>query len=998
MLMSLIRSIGFLLMVLSVLTTATCADFDKRVVSLDAREKLPLLVDSKNQTVIVIPEHAGNVVRFAGAELQKFLQQSFGQTVPVVSSPDAEKTSIILGENDYSREAGIDLAKLPRDGFIIKAVGRNIFIVGKDDDRVDVERNMKSGVWGQLFERATLFGVYDFLERMIGIKFYFPGEIGTVVPEYRNLTIPSMSVVEMPDYQTRKVSWFEGHWYEGADRDVFVSPAKNLNYYRLRLETSYIPNCHGLGRLGYLERFGQTNPEYFALMSNGQRHNNPAIAHPGQLCFSSGIREQIFQDAKAFLSGKSAEEAGVLIARYDRYLWDQSGFQPGYFNIMPQDGLYPCHCPECSPYFLSKDSQASSDFIWTFVREVALKLKQDKVPGYLTQMAYTPYRDLPNVELPDNVLVMVAEHGPWGFYNKEIQERDNKEIKDWVTKTGRKTWLWNYANKFGKREIPGIPQVTPRAIGHYYKEQKPYIFGAYMESETDEYIFNALNFYVFSKVCWDNDSDVSVILEEYYKLMFGPAAETMQSIDERFEEIWLREIGGRVVDTPLGPMGAPPSEYELWEKVYSPAEIENLTERFDQAEKLTHNDPTALQRVKFFREHFLDSIIGVRKKYIQTKNEIEDLTFTVQEVPSGATITVDGKLDEAIWDGSTKIYLHPYKGNPKGLEVVETLVYALKDQDNLYFAFKCEEPQVSNMIYTHRESDDKDIWRDSSVELFLNPSGDRKNYYQLLVNPAGCHSDNTSEKVGLNNLTDWEWNSAATVKTSIEESGWSAEIAIPLKSFEVFQEKGFPVNFNRNRVLDSGSDYVNLYTWSPFLIHGFHDLQNFGSVLFGEVEDISLLDNGDFSAVPRNHQLGKWHAPRADTIEPGQAWSLDKSTFIKGGQSLKLVNEQGAQRICVTQYLPQLKPDTKYLLTFFIKTEDLKPQGRNGGAVVNIWDEKNRWFPDNWFIDSMPWAKQGFEFTTGPDTNKKHPSYLRLFILKASGTVWFDDVRLRELN
>lgn len=991
------RSIFIVLMVVSGLTTATCTEPTKRCAVLDSNEKLSLIVENQSQTVIVVPESSCDVVRFAGTELQAFMEQSFGSKVPVVTSPDDLKTSIILGDNDFSHEAEISLAELPQDGFIIQAVGKRIYILGKDSRDVNPEKNLKQGAWGQYFERGTLFGVYDFLERFLGARFYFPGEIGTVIPEHKELTIPAMTIVELPDYQVRKFSWYDGQWYEGNDRDEYVHPEKNLNYYRLRLETSYLPNCHGLARLDYLNRFGKTNPEYFAVMSNGKRHNNPGLPHPGQLCYNSEIREQIFKDAKAFLTGQSAEEAGILTERYG-YCWDQSGFQPGYFNIMPQDSFYPCTCPKCVPFF-SKGSQESSDFVWTFVREVALRLKEDKIPGYVTMMAYSPYRDIPDVEIPDNVLVMVAEHGPWGIDNKEAQDKDNQEIKEWVEKTGRKTWLWNYANKWGKLEIPGIPQVTPQATGQYYQEQKPYIFGAYMESETDKYIFNALNYYIFSKVCWNNDIDLASVLDEYYKSMFGPAAKVMKRIDERFEELWLGKIGGRVVDSPLGPMASPPSEYELWEKIYSADEVETLTGYFEQAEKLASSDKKFLQRVMFFREHFLDSVRDTRGKYFQSKNELADLTFYAKPVPSGASIKLDGKLDETVWAESTKLYLHPYKGNPEGAKVVHTIVYALKDENYLYFAFTCEEPKITNMVYAQRENDSKDIWRDSSIEIFLNPSGDRKNYYQFMINVLGSTSDIKAQRIGMDQVYDWDWNSEATVKTAMSDQDWSVEIAIPLKNLGLLQEKGFPANFNRNRILDEGKDYVTLYTWSPFLKHGFHDLENFGNVVFAEVEDTSILDNGDFTAVPAQYLLGKWYAPRDNEIKSGQSWLLDQSTFIKGGQSLKLVNGPSAPTISVTHYLPQLKPDTKYLLTFYIKTENLTPQKSGAaGAGVNVNDEKNRWFPGNWFLGSMPWTKQGFEFTTGPHTNKDYQSYMRLYIIGADGTAWFDDVRLREVK
>jgi len=993
MIISWIRSSLLVFMLALSLMSAKSAEPTKRIVLLDNKQKLSLAQNGKSQAVIVIPEKSCKVVRFAGKELQKFMQQAFNDTVLIVSRPDARKISIILGDNSYSREAEIKIDKLPRDGFIVKSVGRNIFIVGKDDKRANLERSLKDGAHGQYFERGTLFGVYDFLERFIGVRFYFPGKIGTVVPEYKNLKIAAMNIVERPDYQCRKISWYHGQWYEGKDRDKLVRPGKNLNLYRLRMETSYLPNNHGVGRLGYVRRFSKTHPEYFALMPNGKRHNNPGLPHPGQLCLSSGAREQIFEDAKAFLTGKSAKEAGIL-TQHCGYVWDPSGFQPGYFNIMPQDSFYPCRCAKCQKHF-SKGSQATSDFIWNFVREVALKLKKNKIPGYLTMMAYTPYRVLPNVKLPDNVLVMVAEYGPWGIYNKQERDKSNKEIIDWVKKMGRKTWLWNYALKYGTCEMPGIPQVTPKAIGKYYKEQSPYIFGAYMQTDTDKYIFNYLNFYVFSKVSWNNDSDVDSILDEHYKLMFGPAAEAMKSVIERFEELWLRKIVGRTVDTAIGPVISAPSEYELWGKIYSLDEIKKLAGQFDKAEKLTKKNKNALQRVKFFRKKFLGSIINTRKKYFQIKNEIEDLTFNAKSLPAGMRIKLDGKLDEAAWQNSAKVYLHPYKGNSKGLETVSTIVYALKDKENLYFAFKCGEPKIKNMIYS-----DKNIWRESSVEIFLNPSGDRKNYYRFIINPAASYSDIKVQKIGMDYIHDKEWKSDTSIKTAIGKKEWNAEIAIPVKNLPGFRAKSFPVNFNRNRVLDKGKDYVALYTWSPFLKYGFHGFHDFGSIVFGKVKDTSILDNGDFTAAPRAYMLGKWYGLRKKDAKPGQLCSLDKSTFIKGGQSLKLINSPAGKEVGVTQHLPQLKANTKYLLTFYIKIKSMKSRGSSySGAVVNIWGEKNRWFPKkNWFLDPMPWNKQGFEFTTGPATNKKHRSYIRLVIMNATGTVWFDDVRLREVK
>lgn len=126
---------------------------------------------------------------------------------------------------------------------------------------------------------------------------------------------------------------------------------------------------------------------------------------------------------------------------------------------------------------------------------------------------------------------------------------------------------------------------------------------------------------------------------------------------------------------------------------------------------------------------------------------------------------------------------------------------------------------------------------------------------------------------------------------------------------------------------------------------------------------------------------------------------MDEGFFRAGGRSLKI--EDAEKSIYAMQLLPGLKPDTTYLLTFFVKAENVVPISSNkraAGACVNIWTSKNEWFPENWYKGTMPWTKQGFVFKTDENVNKKHKSYLRLRLDGATGAVWFDDVRVREID
>ena len=151
-------------------------------------QKTVLTLTGKN-TSIVIPSDAGKTLRFAARELQEFLSQILKSKIPLINAP-GKGNNIILGDTSWSRKAGLDAGKLARDGYYIKTSGNHIFIVGRDAPGRDIDRILeKGGAWDFDFERATLFGVYDFLERFGDVRFYFSGELGTVVPQKKQLDI-----------------------------------------------------------------------------------------------------------------------------------------------------------------------------------------------------------------------------------------------------------------------------------------------------------------------------------------------------------------------------------------------------------------------------------------------------------------------------------------------------------------------------------------------------------------------------------------------------------------------------------------------------------------------------------------------------------------------------------------------------------------------------------------------------------------------------------------
>ena len=228
-----------------------------------------LIANGKCDLEIVAPEEAGETALYAGEELQKYLQQATKTKIPLLRKRSNAKYAIILGDNAMFRQAfpKIDLTKLTIDGFYTISKGNEIYIAGQDDKKGKKIRDFiktTTGTWLNMtyFHRATLFGVYDFLERFAGVRFFFAGEIGTVVPDLKEWKVPSsIHIMDRPDFTNRKISWYvrrdsKDEWYDDTD-PVYGS---NMNYLRWRLETRAIPNCHGVAQLGYQHRFAKTKP------------------------------------------------------------------------------------------------------------------------------------------------------------------------------------------------------------------------------------------------------------------------------------------------------------------------------------------------------------------------------------------------------------------------------------------------------------------------------------------------------------------------------------------------------------------------------------------------------------------------------------------------------------------------------------------------------------------------------------------------------------------
>ena len=618
-----------------------------------------------NAEIVVAPGAPGSVA-FAAREMSDMLGTALGAKVAVVESPTAGKASIVLGSNTWSVAAGIDTAKMDRDEFAIKAIGGKVYIAGRDEPC----RELDIGRYVAKRERATLFGAYEFLHRYAGVRSYFPGELGTIIPKAASISVPDGEVRVKPSYVVRRYGPKDGTVPAAAlaasgckDESSF----KRLSQLRNRLETAKIPCCHGQLYSYFYRRFHETHPEYFIMGRDGKRHPTEAVGRPlynkEHLCHTSKVWDEIYLDAKAYLSGQPPEVRKIPSKSGKGYI-SGPGAEGKYYDIMPHDGVGQCYCQECQSRYDHSSKQFATELIWSNTVSVARRLKADGVKGYVTQMAYHPYSDVPKIDIPDNVLVMVAQPGPWARTKRADGKDPDELVKAWAAKTGGKVWLWTYPDKIFERQCPNIPQTSPHAWGNYFKRLDKWIIGGFAESESDRWIYNYLNYYVYSRVCWDTNVDLDAILDEHYRLMFGPAAAQMKSFFESVESKWVDGMMAKTTLNKTGPISITPGYYEMWGKIYSPELLARYAKTFDAAMAAVKPGSLEARRIAMFRSEMLDPLVAAAKDAHDSFNVPKSLAKRAAQA-TGKVVFEDDGSGFAKWTASPKAAL-PSRSAEKG--------------------------------------------------------------------------------------------------------------------------------------------------------------------------------------------------------------------------------------------------------------------------------------------------------------------------------------------
>ncbi|MFN5581421.1 DUF5916 domain-containing protein [Gemmatimonas sp.] len=203
---------------------------------------------------------------------------------------------------------------------------------------------------------------------------------------------------------------------------------------------------------------------------------------------------------------------------------------------------------------------------------------------------------------------------------------------------------------------------------------------------------------------------------------------------------------------------------------------------------------------------------------------------------TAAPIAIDGKLDEAAWATAPVltdfVQQLPNTGFPSRFRTEVRLLY---DTKHLYVSARNFDPEPDKAITVGLERD----FVSSNSDIFglvLDTFHDRRNSFLFLVNPKGAVRDEQTFN-DSRTIVD-AWDGIHTVRTTQQDSSWTVEMVIPLKTlrFDASRDpQAWGINFIRRVRRVNETSY-----WAPLeRQYRLHRMSKAGTI-----EGISGLQQG----------------------------------------------------------------------------------------------------------------------------------------------------------
>ena len=815
------------------------AFFTVAVLTASVLAGMPVVENGKSDYVIVIsPEAQQKVARAAANDLQTYIFKATGAKLPIVKpTKKGTRPAFMLGFIKVDRP----------EGFVIKTRGRDIHISGNDTPGEVYNNHWRTGA-----RVGTWFGVADFLEKQLGIRWFMPGELGEFVPRRTNWDVPELDIADAPRFSSRRLGY-------QTRRGMPEKQRRELQLFMRRNREGQSRSwCAWHSWLYYLKKedYFDKHPEYFALVG-GRRLGTYYHGHGLQICTTNPkALDQLAANMIADLKKRTP---------------------PGMMTLSPNDGGMMCECKNCRALddgIRPDGSRIMTTRMMTYANEMAKRITA-VLPGQTFGMyAYSFYVEgVSKVKVHPAVTIMeVLNDSGLSYYHPRKRAQHLKNLKAWRSVLDR---LFYYVTPEGMGGLE-LPCCQFENISMLYDNlYAADVTGIDLNNPTS-YAASALNNYFYLKFAWGGIRDREKFYAETLRDCYGPAAAPVM-------RAYFADIEKRLGDYARGGLqenrglGYIPRYPGVLLKVYPGLAEQWLPKLKEAAAKTADRGRKARLSIavtnleycqatvalyaaasKLLRSGKPDprlaaealKLVSVRKSLLKKLSPLPgnspldtngtERSYNLPMDPNvfsfmmaagarktGATTPIaappvmDGKLSEDFWKKIKPLRIELNKDNAEVRKVGADL-YLARYKSDLCIGVRCEEPLMEKNMDSGRTANSA-VWDENCLDFFF--ATPEKKVFQLVFNSLG-----TARSFRREGKETRPWNSGAQVKTFRGKDFWSAEVRLPLSAMTEtgdFLGDVWGMNFCRVRFTVSPPEYN---CWSP-TFGDFHHAERFGKII-----------------------------------------------------------------------------------------------------------------------------------------------------------------------